>query len=160
MPPRAAAPPQLSPFHLAIPVHSLSEARAFYGGVLGLEEGRSSSSWVDYSLHGHQVVAHLVSSAYRGQDHFNPVDRDYVPVPHFGLCLSVPEFRELVARLKARRVEFLVEPHLRFQGQPGEQWTMFFKDPRCAGPALGGAWRRVAARALTPAATTTSSSRP
>ena len=110
----------IPPFHLAIPVHSLKEAREFYGGVLGLEEGRSSSTWVDYNLLGHQLVCHLVHDSYRGADYYNPVDRDYVPVPHFGACITVSQFHELAAKLKSRGVKFVVEPHLRFKGQPGE----------------------------------------
>ena len=118
-----------APFHLSIPVHSLPAARDFYVNVLGCREGRSSERWVDFDLLGHQVVAHLVHESYRGVDYFNPVDADYVPVPHFGVCLGVDDFHKLAARLRERGVKFYVEPHLRFQGQPGEQWTMFFKDP-------------------------------
>lgn len=118
-----------APFHLSIPVHSLDAARAFYVGVLGCEEGRSAARWIDFNLMGHQVVAHLVHDTYRGVDYYNPVDADYVPVPHFGVCLTVDEFHRLAARLRARGVKFVVEPHLRFEGAPGEQWTMFFKDP-------------------------------
>lgn len=101
----------------------------FYGKLLGLEEGRSSTKWIDYSLFGHQIVCHLVGPSYKGIDYFNPVDSDDVPVPHFGVCLTVPDFHALAAKLKAANVKFVIEPHIRFTGQPGEQWTMFFKDP-------------------------------
>jgi extradiol dioxygenase family protein len=119
----------LAPFHHAFPVHSLQESRKFYGEILGCIEGRSSHKWIDYSLMGHQIVCHLVGEHYRGQDWYNPVDKDDVPVPHFGVCITVEDFHTLAQRLKAKNIKFIVEPHLRFQGQPGEQWTMFFKDP-------------------------------
>ncbi|MBA2415639.1 MAG: VOC family protein [Geodermatophilaceae bacterium] len=118
-------------FHLAVPVDDLVAARAFYGGVLGCPQGRSSDSWVDWDLYGHQFVTHL---APRSLAHTNPVDGHDVPVPHFGVLLSVPEFQALAARLRAAGTEFLIEPYLRFAGEPGEQWTMFFTDP--AGNAL------------------------
>jgi extradiol dioxygenase family protein len=119
-----------SPFHLAIPVHDIEEARAFYGGILGLSEGRrSDNKWQDYSLNGHQIVCHYVGSEYRCQDYYNPVDGDEVPVPHFGLALTAEEFHTMADRLRKSGIRFIVEPHLRFQGQPGEQHTMFFKDP-------------------------------
>lgn len=132
----------LQPFHLAIPVHSIPAARAFYGGLLGCEEGRRDGDvWQDYSLFGHQLVCHFVSRKYRGHDHYNDVDKHGVPVPHFGLCLTVPQFRALARRLTQQcgadngakepqhRVKFIIPPYLRFKGAPGEQWTMFFKDP-------------------------------
>jgi extradiol dioxygenase family protein len=122
----SAASPAPPPFHLAIPVSDLAAARAFYGGTLGLQEGRASKTWQDYALYQHQLVCHEVP-AYRAADHFNPVDRDDVPVPHFGVCLSVGEFHALAARCRERGVRFVIEPHLRFAGKPGEQWTMFFK---------------------------------
>lgn len=118
-----------SPFHFAFPVHDLAVAKDFYGNVLGCVEGRSSAKWQDYSLHGHQIVAHWVGEHYRGADYYNPVDGDEVPVPHFGLALTVSQFHELAERLREHGVKFIIEPHLRFQGMPGEQWTMFFKDP-------------------------------
>lgn len=124
-----AAPAPGSPFHVAFPVHDLEAARAFYGGVLGCEEGRTSDKWIDFSLHGHQIVAHWVGSEYRCQDYFNPVDGDEVPVPHYGLQLTVPQWHKLVARLREHGVSFIIEPHLRFKHMPGEQWTCFFKDP-------------------------------
>ena len=119
----------LSPFHLAIPVSDLDEAKSFYGGVLGLSEGRSSTKWQDYSLFGHQLVVHFVGAEYVGPDWVNPVDGDEVPVPHFGIALKEDDFHTLADRLKAKGVRFIIEPHKRFKGQPGEQWTMFFKDP-------------------------------
>ena len=132
----AASPPgsvhgyaPVAPFHHAFPVHDLDASRAFYGGVLGCEEGRSSRTWIDFSLFGHQIVCHFASKAYRCVDYFNTVDADAVPVPHFGAVLSVAQFHALAARAEAAGVHFIVAPHLRFAGQPGEQWTMFFKDP-------------------------------
>ena len=122
----AASSPQ--PFHLAIPVHDLAKAKQFYSGVLHLEEGRSASSWQDYNFFGHQLVVHCVHADYRAPDLFNPVDKDDVPVPHFGVCLTVEQF-EAFAKAIRGKVKFVIEPHLRFPGQPGEQWTMFFKDP-------------------------------
>jgi len=118
-----------SPFHYAFPVHNLKLAKDFYGGVLGCAEGRSSEKWQDYSLHGHQIVAHWVGEDYRCQDYYNPVDGDEVPVPHTGLALTVDQFHDLAQRLRDADIKFIIEPHLRFKGQPGEQWTMFFKDP-------------------------------
>lgn len=119
-------------FHLAVPVDDLDAARRFYGEVLGLEQGRSSESWVDWNLHGHQFVTHLAAG--RSERVHNPVDGHDVPVPHFGLVLTVPVFHELAERLRAAGVEFVVDPYVRFEGEPGEQWTMFLLDP--AGNAL------------------------
>ncbi|HEX6686293.1 MAG TPA: VOC family protein [Candidatus Limnocylindrales bacterium] len=126
-------------FHLAIPVDDLAAARRFYGEVLGLEQGRSAEAWVDWNFYGHQLVTHLAATdgaadgASRGPAH-NPVDGHDVPVPHFGLILSIEDFHDLAARLRAAGVGFVIEPYLRFEGQPGEQWTMFLTDP--AGNAL------------------------
>jgi extradiol dioxygenase family protein len=120
-------------FHLAIPVDDLAKAREFYGEVLGLPEGRSSSAWVDWNLHGHQLVTHVVPGA-RAVAGRNPVDGHEVPVPHFGLILSVEEFQVLAGRLRDANTEFVIEPYQRFAGEPGEQWTMFLLDP--AGNAL------------------------
>jgi uncharacterized protein len=114
-------------FHLAIPVDDLVAARAFYGGVLGCAEGRSAPDWVDWNLYGHQVVTHAVG--HRAQIAHNPVDGHEVPVPHFGVILSVPDFHTLASRLTQLEVQFVIEPHVRFVGEPGEQWTMFFLDP-------------------------------
>lgn len=124
-----AGPAPGSPFHHAFPVHSLDAARDFYGGVLGCEEGRSSTRWIDFALHGHQIVAHWVGDEYRCVDYYNPVDGDEVPVPHFGLALTKDQWRALADRVRAAGVRFIIEPCLRFEGQPGEQYTMFFKDP-------------------------------
>jgi uncharacterized protein len=119
----------VKPFHLAVPVHDIKTARAFYGDVLELTQGRSADRWQDYSLFGHQLVCHEVSPDYRAQDHFNPVDKDDVPVPHFGVCLSVDEFKAFAVHLHGKGVDFVIPPTLRFKGQEGEQWTMFFRDP-------------------------------
>jgi extradiol dioxygenase family protein len=119
-------------FHLAMPVDDLTAARRFYGELLGLQPGRSADTWIDWNLDGHQFVTHL-SPVPVGQIH-NPVDGHEVPVPHFGLILSVERFHELADRLRASGVQFVIEPHVRFAGQPGEQWTMFLLDP--AGNAL------------------------
>jgi extradiol dioxygenase family protein len=119
--------------HLAIPVDDLLAARAFYGSLLGLAEGRSSDHWVDWDLHGHQLVTHVVPGPIRPAGD-SEVDAHEVPIPHFGLLLGAEEFHDLAARLRAGGVEFVIEPYLRFPGQPGEQWTMFFRDP--AGNAL------------------------
>jgi uncharacterized protein len=115
-------------FHLAFPVRDLAEARAFYGGLLGCPEGRSSEEWVDFDFHGHQIVAHL-SPSEAGHRATNPVDGEDVPVRHFGVILSLPQWHDLAERLKAAGVAFVIEPQVRFQGQPGEQATMFFLDP-------------------------------
>mmetsp|Transcript_1404 Transcript_1404/g.3616 ORF Transcript_1404/g.3616 Transcript_1404/m.3616 type:complete len:226 (-) Transcript_1404:68-745(-) len=115
-------------FHLAFPVRDLSEAKVFYGGKLGLQEGRSAATWVDYSLYGHQIVCHEVKG-YSAATSANDVDGDPVPVPHMGLAMSKGQFDELAVRVREAGIQFIIEPHLRFQGQAGEQWTMFFKDP-------------------------------
>lgn len=116
-----------TPFHLAIPVHDIKAAREFFGGVLGCPEGRSAKTWVDFNLFGHQVVCHEVRN-YNAATTANAVDGDPVPVPHFGLAMSVDDFGALAERVQAAGVKFIIEPHIRFKGQPGEQWTMFFKD--------------------------------
>jgi extradiol dioxygenase family protein len=118
-------------FHLAVPVDDLAAATRFYGGVLACERGRSSDRWIDWNLRGHQLVTHLAPVTSRAA---NPVDGHDVPVPHFGLLLTVPEFHALAERLRAAGTAFVIEPYLRFAGQPGEQWTMFLTDP--AGNAL------------------------
>ncbi|MBW3582015.1 MAG: VOC family protein [Euryarchaeota archaeon] len=115
------------PFHLAIPVRSIPEARAFYGDVIGCREGRSAERWVDLDLYGHQLVVHLVDG-YQGRHAHNPVDGDAVPIPHFGVVLAMAEWERLAERLRGH-VDFVIEPHVRFQGEPGEQATMFFLDP-------------------------------
>lgn len=117
----------LPPFHLAFPVTSLAEARAFYGGLLGCPEGRSSEHWVDFNFHGHQIVAHL--SPQSGHRDTNLVDGDNVPVRHFGVVLPMAQWKALAQRLEAAGIRFIIEPHIRFRGEPGEQATMFFLDP-------------------------------
>ncbi len=117
----------LPPFHLAFPVHDLAAARAFYGGLLGCAEGRSDAHWVDFDLYGHQLVAHLAPGP--GDATRNPVDGHDVPVPHFGVVLAWDDWHALADRLTAAGTVFGIAPHLRFVGQPGEQATMFFRDP-------------------------------
>jgi hypothetical protein len=117
----------LTPFHIAFPVHDLDQARAFYGGVLGCPEGRSSARWIDFDLYGHQIVAHLAEGS--GARAHNPVDGHDVPVPHFGVVLEWTEFHALAERLRERGMVFAIPPYTRFAGQPGEQATMFFFDP-------------------------------
>lgn len=116
------------PFHLAFPVHDLAAARAFYAGLLGCEEGRRSDHWVDFNLFGHQIVAHLSPTATPAAHH-NPVDGKDVPVPHFGVVLTMAEWEALAARLTQAGVDFPIPPHIRFKGEVGEQATMFFRDP-------------------------------
>jgi extradiol dioxygenase family protein len=123
----------IPPFHLAFPVDDLGAARRFYGELLGCAEGRSADHWVDFDLRGHQIVAHLAPEAVRARA-TNPVDGDDVPVPHFGVVLPIVEWKELADRLRAAGTRFVIEPTVRFEGQPGEQATMFFLDP--AGNAL------------------------
>lgn len=116
------------PFHLAFPVRDLAEARRFYGELLGCPEGRSSDAWVDFNLYGHQIVAHLLPNRDQTAPS-NPVDGDNVPVRHFGVVLPMGEWEALAARLKAAGTQFLIEPHVRFKGEVGEQATLFFLDP-------------------------------
>jgi extradiol dioxygenase family protein len=115
-------------FHLAFPVKDLDESRKFYGEILGCEEGRSSDNWIDFNLFGHQIVAHLAPDV-SGVAHKNKVDADNVPVPHFGIVLPPDEFKNFAERLKSKGVEFVIEPKIRFEGETGEQATMFFLDP-------------------------------
>ena len=124
-----------TPFHLAFPVDDLEAARHFYGEILGCPEGRSSDRWIDFDLYGHQVVAHRIDDpgpARRAGG--NPVDGHDVPVSHFGVVLPPAQWNALAARLRQAGVTFQIEPHTRFEGQAGEQSTMFFLDP--AGNAL------------------------
>ncbi len=114
-------------FHLAFNVRNLDEARRFYGEALGCTEGRSAPTWVDFDFFGHQISLHLgepFATARTGH-----VGEHLVPMPHFGVILELPDWQALAARLKANGVRFIIEPTLRFAGQPGEQWTMFFEDP-------------------------------
>lgn len=118
----------LRPFHLAFPVHDLDAARTFYGGILGCPEGRSAATWIDFDLFGHQIVAHLDPAA-KPVAVENAVDGHDVPVPHFGVVLTMGAWQALAERVKAAGIRFGIEPHIRFVGQPGEQATMFFRDP-------------------------------
>ena len=118
----------LRPFHLAFPVHDLEAARAFYGVALGCAEGRSSERWIDFDFYGHQIVCHLVESA-GANEATNPVDGHGVPVPHFGVVLTMPDWQALAERLDAVGTPFEIAPTIRFRGKPGEQATMFFRDP-------------------------------
>ena len=121
----------LRPFHIAFPVHDLAAARAFYGGVLGCPEGRSSPEWIDFDLFGHQIVAHLTPGMgpAGAVSTSNAVDGHDVPVPHFGVVLTMADWQALADRLTAAGTCFGIAPHIRFQGLPGEQATMFFRDP-------------------------------
>jgi len=118
---------KLPPFHLAIVVHELAQAREFYGEVLGCREGRSAERWVDFDFFGHQLVCHCAVAA-AGTAH-NPVDDDSVPVPHFGVVLSMSDWQKLAERLRSSSQVFMLEPKIRFAGQPGEQGTFFLCDP-------------------------------
>lgn len=118
------------PFHLAIPVHDLQLARDFYGQTLGFQEGRSSEHWIDYNCYGHQLVVHLDETM--KVDNNKPtsdVDGHNVPVPHFGVVLSMDDWKKLAVNLKEKGITFVIEPYIRFEGKPGEQGTMFFYDP-------------------------------
>jgi extradiol dioxygenase family protein len=115
-------------FHLAFPVTDLGKARAFYGGLLGCPEGRSADTWVDFDFYGHQIVAHLAPGE-AGHRHTGAVDGHEVPVRHFGVILAMAEWQALADRLVAAGVDFVIEPHVRFKGEIGEQATMFFLDP-------------------------------
>ncbi|MCR9260291.1 MAG: VOC family protein [Pseudomonadaceae bacterium] len=122
----------LTPFHLAIPVRDIAEARDFYGGKLGCAEGRSDAHWVDFNLFGHQLVVHLDPAlGPEGQvTHINQgVDGEAVPVPHFGVVLTLAQWDQLMKRLVGVIDDFIIEPYTRFEGLPGEQKTMFFQDP-------------------------------
>lgn len=123
----------LPPFHLAFPVDDLAAARGFYGGLLQCPEGRSADDWVDFNLYGHQIVAHLAPEAVASRAS-NAVDGDDVPVPHFGIVLAIEEWKALAERLVDSGMDFVIPPTVRFEGQPGEQATMFLLDP--AGNAL------------------------
>jgi extradiol dioxygenase family protein len=132
--------PEVTPFHIAFPVNDLDAAREFYGGVLGCAEGRSSDTWIDFNLFGHQIVAHFqepkADSTPKGEpcDNSNAVDGHDVPVPHFGVVLRWETWQALADRLREQGVQFVIEPYVRFEGEVGEQATMFFMDP--AGNAL------------------------
>jgi extradiol dioxygenase family protein len=122
----------LTPFHIAVQVRDIEEARRFYTGVLGCTEGRSADRWVDFNLYGHQFVCHLnpqLGPAGKLSSHYNPVDGQGVPVPHCGVVLRPPQWTDLAARVQRHGIHFIVEPYTRFKGQTGEQSTMFFLDP-------------------------------
>ena len=121
----------LPPFHLAVEVRDITEARSFYGGLLACPEGRSDASWVDFNFFGHQLVCHLSDNypAKRHEPSSNPVDGHTVPVPHFGVVLEMDQWRSLASKLAEAGIEFVIKPYIRFEGQPGEQATMFFMDP-------------------------------
>ncbi len=119
---------QLTPFHLAIPVKNLEQSRQFYGELLSCEEGRSTDIWIDFNFFGHQLVCHKSEIKDEIANH-NPVDGKSVPVPHFGVVLEMQDWCNLRDKLLANNIEFLIEPYIRFKGQPGEQATMFFYDP-------------------------------
>jgi uncharacterized protein len=119
----------LRPFHLAVPVRDIAEARAFYGGVLGLPEGRSAETWVDFDFFGHQFVVHHAPDREGADAAVNPVDGHGVPVPHFGVVLTIEAFDDLADRMRAAGTRFDIEPYTRFAGEAGEQKTMFFRDP-------------------------------
>ncbi len=118
----------MPPFHLAFPVTSLDKARAFYGNLLGCPEGRSSPEWVDFDFFGHQIVAHLAPNE-AGHHSTNAVDGDNVPVRHFGAVLAMDQWQAMADKLKTAGTRFIIEPHIRFKGEVGEQATMFFLDP-------------------------------
>jgi extradiol dioxygenase family protein len=125
-------PMTLTPFHVAVQVRDIAEARQFYGEILGCEEGRSDRTWVDFNLFGHQFVCHLNASL--GKDgslaaHYNAVDGHGVPVPHYGVVLEMPTWTALAERLRQHSMKFVIEPYTRFKGEVGEQATMFLLDP-------------------------------
>ncbi|MCW5520967.1 VOC family protein [Aureitalea sp. L0-47] len=118
----------IRPFHLAIPVNEIPKNRAFYRDILGCSEGRSSDHWVDFDFFGHQLVIHLKEQE-KEDAHTNPVDGKDVPVPHFGVVLTMEDFKQLSESLREQNIKFIIDPYIRFEGEVGEQATMFFKDP-------------------------------
>jgi extradiol dioxygenase family protein len=120
--------PQLSPFHLALPVNDIEEARKFYSKILNCKEGSSSEAWIDFDFYGHQLVVHRDPN-HRGHNHSNIVDGHSVPVPHFGIVMDWDDWQNLADKLKKDKVRFVVEPYIRFKGEKGEQGAMFFLDP-------------------------------
>ena len=118
----------LLPFHLAIPVNDLEKSKNFYKNILGCEEGRSSNHWVDFNFFGHQLVIHFKEKE-SDNTKTNPVDGKDVPIPHFGVILEWNDFHEFSKKLIEKKINFIIEPYIRFEGLPGEQATMFFKDP-------------------------------
>ena len=123
---------KLTPFHIAIQVRDIDETKQFYANILGLEQGRSDTNWVDYNMYGHQFVCHLnptLGKDGKVQVHYNPVDKHSVPVPHAGVVLEMSDWQLLADNLVRKDVEFIIEPPIRFKGKPGEQATMLFFDP-------------------------------
>ena len=120
---------KLNPFHLAIPVSNLEESVAYYRDTLGLREGRSSNKWADFDFFGHQLVCHV--SNIINEQITNPVDGEEVPVPHFGVVLSIEKFEEFLLQINDKNIDFIIKPTIRFKGEIGEQRTMFFRDPSC-----------------------------
>lgn len=120
---------KIQPFHLAIPVKNLEEARIFYRDTLDCEEGRSSDHWVDFNFFGHQLVIHYKETSGEEDSGSNPVDGKDVPIPHFGVVLDWEIFQKFSQELKEKNISFVIEPYIRFEGKVGEQATMFFKDP-------------------------------
>ena len=118
---------KLNPFHLAIPVSNLEESVAYYRDTLGLREGRSSNKWADFDFFGHQLVCHV--SNIINEQITNPVDGEEVPVPHFGVVLSIEKFEEFLLQINDKNIDFIIKPTIRFKGEIGEQRTMFFRDP-------------------------------
>ena len=116
------------PFHLAIGVSCLEKAREFYSGLMEAKECRSDSLWVDFNFFGHQLTCHLTKKA-DSLEHFNSVDRQQIPIPHFGVIVPLEQFQTLKAKLEKSKIRFIVKPYIRFKNRPGEQHTMFFKDP-------------------------------
>ena len=118
---------KLNPFHLAIPVSNLEESVAYYRDTLGLREGRSSNKWADFDFFGHQLVCHV--SNIINEQITNPVDGEEVPVPHFGVVLSIEKFEEFLLQINDKNIDFIIKPTIRFKGEIGEQRTLFFRDP-------------------------------
>lgn len=116
-----------NPFHLAIPVHNLIIAREFYSKTLGFVEGRSDEKWIDFNFYGHQLVIHYTGEKTTSNNNF--VDGHGVPVPHFGVVLTMNKWQSFKKRLISKKINFIIEPYVRFQNLPGEQATMFFLDP-------------------------------
>ena len=124
----------IMPFHVAFPVNDLKSSREFYGNLLGCEEGRSDTHWIDFNLYGHQLVVHYQEKSGAGVSGSNPVDDHDVPIPHFGVVLPWEKWEQLANKLKSANIKFIIEPYIRFKGEVGEQATLFFLDP--AGNAL------------------------
>ncbi|NIP39610.1 MAG: VOC family protein [Candidatus Dadabacteria bacterium] len=123
---------KLTPFHIAVQVRDIDEAREFYENLLGLEEGRSDDNWMDFNMYGHQYICHLnpdLGKHGKVKLHYNPVDEHSVPVPHAGVVLEMKDWIKLSDKLTGKNIEFVIEPYIRFKGRPGEQATMFFLDP-------------------------------